>query len=112
MTDSVFNGYRIMWIFVFFDLPTNTKAERSLAAGFRKTLLVDGFTMMQFSVYVRACPTKENTNIHITRIKSMVPPDGKISILSVTDKQFGQILNIWSDPKEPPPEKLIQLTLF
>ena len=112
MSNSVFNAYKIMWLFVLFDLPTNTKAERKLASGFRKTLLVDGFTMMQFSVYVRECPTKENATVHIKRIKSIVPHNGKVSILTVTDKQFGKIINIWSNNNSPPPEHFSQLMLF
>jgi len=40
-----------MWLFVFFDLPTDTKTDRKNAARFRKGLLKDGFEMMQFSVY-------------------------------------------------------------
>ena len=34
-----FNGYEIMWLFVFFDLPVKTKKERKAANGFRKDLL-------------------------------------------------------------------------
>ena len=37
------NGYRIMWLFVFFDLPTDTKKDRKNASGFRNKLLKDGF---------------------------------------------------------------------
>lgn len=48
------NGYRIMWLFVFFDLPTETKKDRKNASGFRNQLLKDGFSMMQYSVYIRA----------------------------------------------------------
>ena len=47
------NEYRIMWILVLFDLPTETKKERKAAADFRKHLIEDGFTMFQFSIYVR-----------------------------------------------------------
>ncbi len=112
MSYSVFNAYKIMWLFVFFDLPTNTKAERKLASGFRKSLLSDGFTMMQFSVYVRECPTRENVDVHVERIKKLVPEDGKVSILIVTDKQFGKIVNMWSTNKSPPPEHCSQLVLF
>ena len=48
-----FSEYRIMWVLVFFDLPTESKRERKLYADFRKKLLQDGFTMFQFSIYVR-----------------------------------------------------------
>ena len=32
------NGYRIMWLFVFFDLPTETPKDRKNASGFRNNL--------------------------------------------------------------------------
>ena len=54
-----FSEYRIMWVLVFFDLPTETKRERKLYADFRKKLLQDGFTMFQFSIYVRHCPSRQ-----------------------------------------------------
>ena len=40
--------YRIMWVLVFFDLPTETKKDKRAYALFRKQLQMDGFTM--FSV--------------------------------------------------------------
>ena len=60
-----FSEYRIMWILVFFDLPTDTKKERKAAAKFRKNLLEDGFIMFQFSIYTRNCPSAENAQTHI-----------------------------------------------
>ncbi len=39
------NAYRIMWVFVMFDLPTETKMERKQYALFRKKILKDGFQM-------------------------------------------------------------------
>lgn len=84
-----------MWLFVFFDLPTGTKTERRDAAQFRKGLEKDGFTMMQFSVYNRHCASAESCDVHIKRVRSMLPPSGVVSILSVTDKQFGNIVNYW-----------------
>lgn len=47
-----FSEYRIMWVLVFFDLPTDTKKERKNAALFRKRLIEDGFVMFQFSIYI------------------------------------------------------------
>ena len=80
---------------VFFDLPTTTKTERRNAAQFRKALEKDGFSMMQYSVYIRHCPSKENMEVHIARVKSAIPETGLTSILSITDKQFGEIRNFW-----------------
>lgn len=84
-----------MWLFVFFDLPTNTKKERKDATQFRKALEKDGFSMMQYSVYVRHCPSRENMNVHIARVRASMPPSGQISILNITDKQYGEIRNFW-----------------
>ena len=106
------NAYRVMWLFVFFDLPVTTKKERKSAAQFRKTLEKDGFTMMQYSVYIRHCPSKENRDVHVKRIKAAVPAVGMVSILSVTDKQYGDIVNIWGTTEKKLLETPLQLELF
>lgn len=85
------NEYRIMWVLVLFDLPTETKKERKLYAEFRKKLLTDGFAMFQFSIYMRNCPSRENADVHISRVKKNLPPAGHVGILCITDKQFGQM---------------------
>ena len=48
-----FSEYRVMWVLVLFDLPTETKKDKKAYADFRKNLQKDGFTMFQFSIYVR-----------------------------------------------------------
>lgn len=88
---SRFNQYRSMWILVFFDLPTETKVERRAAGKFRKDLLDDGFTMFQFSIYLRFCPSRENSDVHIKRVKRFLPKKGKVGIMQITDKQFGMM---------------------
>ena len=44
-----FSEYRIMWVLVLFDLPTETKKDKKAYTDFRKNLQKDGFTMFQFS---------------------------------------------------------------
>lgn len=101
-----------MWLFVFFDLPVTTKKERKMASGFRKNLLKDGFSMMQFSVYNRHCASKESAEVHIKRVKNYVPEKGQVSILEVTDKQYGNICNFWGYKSKPLPEGPRQLEMF
>lgn len=110
--DDRFNAYRIMWMMVFFDLPTDTKKDRRNASKFRKELIQDGFTMMQFSVYVRHCSSSENTEVHHKRVLMSLPPMGSVNILTVTDKQFGR-MEIFFNTK-PQEEKNLpqQLELF
>lgn len=83
--------YRIMWVMVLFDLPTETKKERKASARFRKDMLQDGFTMFQFSIYIRHCASRENAEVHIKRVKSRLPEKGHVGIFNITDKQFGEI---------------------
>jgi CRISPR-associated protein Cas2 len=101
-----------MWLVVFFDLPTETKKERKAAAGFRKNLVKDGFTMFQYSAYVRHCPSKENADAHVGRINRLVPSKGEIAILRVTDKQFGEMVIYRGEDDKPKGEVWIQLSLF
>ena len=75
------SGYRIMWLFTYFDLPVETKADRKAYTDFRKALLKDGFTMLQYSVYIRHCPSMESTEAHIRRIEKALP---KCSITGVS----------------------------
>src|SRR3546814_3502482 len=49
------SGYRLMWIFVMFDLPVGTKKQMHDATKFREFLLDQGFEMSKFSVYARFC---------------------------------------------------------
>lgn len=107
-----FSEYRIMWVLVFFDLPTDTKKERKAYAQFRKQLLMDGFTMFQFSIYLRHCPSAENADVHIRKVKNMLPEFGKVGIMRVTDKQFAdmQIFDCQKATKVDQP--IQQLELF
>lgn len=98
-----FSEYRIMWILVFFDLPTETKRDKKAYAEFRKRLQRDGFTMFQFSIYVRHCASSENAAVHVRRVKSFLPGSGQVGILCITDKQFGQI-ELYSGRKPQAPD--------
>ena len=80
-----------MWILVLFDLPTETKKNRRDAAKFRKDLMEDGFVMFQFSIYIRHCSSMENALVHMKRVKTFLPEYGHVGIMSITDKQFGNI---------------------
>lgn len=73
---------------VIFDLPVITKKERKLATGFRKALLDDGFEMLQYSVYTRLCPNRDNANMHLSRIKQAAPKTGSIRMIMVTENQY------------------------
>lgn len=114
LTDDIsrFSQYRAMWILVFFDLPTDTKKERKAAAKFRKDLMGDGFTMFQFSIYIRHCASRENMDVHVKRVKSRLPEYGNVGILGITDKQFGDIQLFYCRKEKAPIAPGVQLELF
>ncbi len=68
--------------------------------------------MMQYSVYVRHCVSKENMEVHIRRVRKSMPPSGMTSILSVTDKQYGEILNFWGKVERAGPKYLNNWNFF
>ena len=104
--------YRTMWVLVFFDLPTETKRDRKAAADFRKNIMKDGFVMFLFSIYMRHCASKENADVHVKRIKSLLPEYGKIGVLVITDKQFGNIQLFYGKKPRVPTIPGLQLELF
>ncbi len=88
-----------MWVFVFYDLPMDSKRNRKIASKFRTDLLKDGFQMFQFSIYIRPCFSIEKARVHIKRTKRNLPEKGSVAILKITDKQFG-LMEFFQGKKE------------
>jgi CRISPR-associated protein Cas2 len=106
------SGYRIMWVMALFDLPVLTKPERKRATKFRDFLLDEGFTMMQFSCYIRFTAGKEQAESITKRVGSAVPKPGKVDIIWFTDKQYGNIQSFRGRGSTARPSKPDQLTMF
>lgn len=106
------NAYRIMWLFVFFDLPTTTKIQRKAYAKFRKDIQRLGFRMLQFSVYIRFCASSESADVFEKKVQKYLPKNGNVSILRITDKQYGAILNFYGKEQTELPSTPQQLELF
>lgn len=101
-----------MWLMVLFDLPTETKRDIRAYSVFRKNLMKDGFTIFQFSIYIRHCASMENAEMHIKRVKSFLPEFGKVGIICITDKQFGNIELFFGKKTFAPNAPGQQLELF
>lgn len=104
--------WRAMWLFVFFDLPVKSKPQRKRATEFRRSLLKDGFEMAQYSVYLRPCPTDENASIHVRRVQGIIPQEGKVRILKITDAQFSRMHCFQGKIPIPPEHQPRQLDLY
>ena len=77
-----------MRLLVFFDLPTETAADRREYRKFRKMLIANGFAMMQESVYCRMVLNGTVQKSVIDTVRRNKPKGGIVQLLSVTEKQF------------------------
>lgn len=106
------SGYRLMWIFVMFDLPVGSKKEMHDATRFRQFLLDQGFEMSQFSVYARFCNGRDSFESHLSRIERNLPENGDIHVLTFTDRQYESIVRFSSQRRQKPRKNPDQLALF
>lgn len=113
MNDGTYlSGYRLMWIFVMFDLPVGTKQQSREATRFREFLLDQGFEMSQFSVYARFCNGRDSYETHLRQIERNLPEKGDIHVLTFTDKQYENIVRFSSQRRKRSQKNPDQLALF
>lgn len=105
--------FKMGWLVVTFDLPVGTKEQRKRATGFRKYLLDDGYMMLQWSVYARACVTFARQETHISRIRENVPIEGNVRVIFVTRAQWERSFCIQGCPAmELSPEEIPEQLQF
>ncbi|ETI63966.1 CRISPR-associated protein Cas2 [Sphingobium sp. C100] len=112
MSATQLSGYRLMWIFVMFDLPVGTKEQSRAATKFREFLLDEGFEKSQFSVYARFCNGKEQFETYMRRVERHLPDRGDIHILSFTDRQYENIVRFSGQSRRRQRKNPDQLALF
>jgi CRISPR-associated protein Cas2 len=101
-----------MWIFVMFDLPTDTKPQRKAASDFRHFLLDEGFERSQFSIYARFVNGKEAYETRLKRIERQLPSQGDIQILNFTDRQYRDVVHFSDQGRKSSRKNPDQLVLF
>ncbi|MDI3536385.1 MAG: CRISPR-associated protein Cas2 [Eubacteriaceae bacterium] len=82
---------RVMRIIVMFDLPTLTKSDRREASQFRNNLIKNGFFMVQLSIYCRITRNHDDARKNINLVKTFLPPQGSVRVLTVTEKQYASM---------------------
>ena len=95
-------GYSTMYMIVMFDLPVKTKEDRKEYRTFRKQLLSEGFTMLQYSVYSRFCATEFVFKQYSEIVKRALPPAGSVRIVGITTRQFEKMENFVGAEYVPP----------
>ena len=101
-----------MWLITMFDLPVKTKKDRKVYATFRKNLLELGFSMIQFSVYVRFCASEELAQKYRKSVRNALPECGHVRILTMTDRQFEKMENYVGKLRNANENAPRQLTFF
>lgn len=98
--------YQAMWLFAIFDLPVDSPEHRKVYTRFRKALLAEGFTMLQYSVYARHCRSEEKADAFKGHLRVRLPKEGEVRLLTVTDAQFAK-MEVFrgiqkTEPEQPP----------
>ena len=101
-----------MWLFAMFDLPVKTQVARREYARFRKSLLREGFCMLQYSVYARYCASEESSQVYRGHVQAVLPPEGQVRLVSVTDRQFEKMDVFFGKKRAPTEDPPAQLMLF
>ena len=106
------SGYRAMWLFVMFDLPMKSADDRKRYTQFRRQLLRLGFSQIQLSIYICYFGSQDATASVRNAVMSKVPDEGRVRILSVTDRQFGKMEIAYGKKKHTPEDPPLQILLF
>ena len=80
-----------------FDLPVESKSQQKEYTKFHKSLVSHGFIMIQYSIYVKIVNTESKVKRVIDKIKVDLPSNGNIRILSITDKQYQEMIFLVGD---------------
>ncbi len=97
--------FKYMRLIVMFDMPVKTKEQKKEYSQFRKKLLVNGYEMLQYSIYVRFLRSHFDTKKHIQRLEKIKPKGGDIIILQVTDHQYENMITLSGDKEKSSVDK-------
>jgi CRISPR-associated protein Cas2 len=92
-----------------FDLPVDKPVLRHEYAAFRAALRRQGFTMLQYSVYVHYAASDETEETLRKKVQATLPSHGQVRVISVTDRQFEKMevyVGRKRRPVEDPPVQL------
>lgn len=104
--------YLGMWLVVMFDLPVDSVKARRDYARFRKNLLDEGFSMLQFSVYARYTASEQVATRLQQDVKAYLPPAGQVRFMGITDRQFGKMEVFYGKKRVATEQAPQQLELF
>lgn len=84
-------SYEKMRVFCMFDLPMETTEEQKQYRIFRKGLIANGFTMLQYSIYQRMVPNRRAGKKYESIIKKFIPENGDVRLIYISEKQYSDM---------------------
>ncbi len=74
-----------------FDLPMDTSNEKRQYRTFRKSLKINGFSKVQYSVYCRAIQNRSAGKKYISALSEFLPEHGEVRLIAVSEKQYNDM---------------------
>lgn len=88
------SAFRIMWLMVMFDLPTQSKKDRKLYRWFTRYIDAQGYVRLQYSVYAKVFNSLESANHGKKRLRNFLERNikrGNVRMILFTDAQFARM---------------------
>ena len=82
------SNVRYMRIILMFDLPSKEDYEKKEYRIFHNALIKNGYSMMQFSVYIKAVNSHSKMHREIDKFRKYIPRAGNVRVLYVTENQY------------------------
>ena len=107
------SAFRIMWLVVMFDLPTQTKKDRKRYRWLSQYLEKETYIRLQYSVYVKVFSSVDAANRGKKKFKEFIKMNikkGNVRFLMFTDNQFAKMDVVIGEPSKE--EQQTQRSLF
>lgn len=75
-------------LLLMYDLPHRTKKQRRKASRFRNKLLHLGFSMLQYSIYLRLLSTQQEKDDILLQIKAFLPSEGTVRVICLSEAAY------------------------
>lgn len=92
---------------VLYDMEMKTYTDRTQYAEFVKKLKGCGYSALQKSVYCKHFDTISQAKSSIRKITSFVPPNAEITMLTITEKNFSEMIFINAAPPKIKNDRII-----
>lgn len=103
--------FRIMRLIVMFDLPMDSSADKRNYRKFRKFLITNGYSMMQYSVYSKIILNHSVLQFQKVKLRQHAPSNGFIDTLVITEKQYASMESLSGEGKRSEQENSTKRTI-